>query len=315
MLRKYMVLGLLAGAVTGCATLRESRRQSQSEQDQINAAYNAKDAISLEEWTTAATFLRNRELATAKFVDLRISLLATADCTAFEAAFQPRPVTATNMKGEEWQPSTMVNFGNVAPADKREAIAEALLAKAADCTSAKVFSTRFRKLTRDDEDQWGRRLVALEKKGRPLYEAFRVAMTAGDLEDFEARATYNWLIASKTATDCKAFEEAAADNNNVRSFLLGFYARKGCSEEGVRAARALVTAKTPELRSRACTLMSLMGNTALLPQMKVMAASDPAKDVDPSRRRGSEMWVSYPVRETCQTAIDELRVKALTTQR
>ena len=76
-----------------------------------------------------------------------------------------------------------------------------------------------------------------------------------------------------------------------------------------------VTAKTPELRSRACTLMSLMGNTALLPQMKVMAASDPAKDVDPSRRRGAEVWVSYPVRETCQTAIDELRVKALTTQR
>ena len=101
MLRKYMVLGLLAGAVTGCATLRESRRQSQSEQDQINAAYNAKDAISLEEWTTAATFLRNRELATAKFVDLRISLLATADCTAFEAAFQPHPITTTNIKNKK----------------------------------------------------------------------------------------------------------------------------------------------------------------------------------------------------------------------
>ena len=83
----------------------------------------------------------------------------------------------------------------------------------------------------------------------------------------------------------------------------------------MRAARALVTAKTPELRSRACTLMSLMGNTALLPRMKVMAARDPAKDVDPSRRRGAEVWVSYPVRETCQSAIDELRVKALTTQR
>jgi hypothetical protein len=315
MLRKYVMLGLVVGSVSGCATLRESRRQSQSEQDQINAAYNAKDAISLEEWTTAATFLRNRELAMGKFVDLRIQLLATADCGAFEAAFQPRPVTATNMKGEEWQPSTMVNFGAAAPADKRESIAQALLAKAADCTSAKVFSTRFRQLTREDEDQWGRRLVALEKKGRPLYEAFRVALTAGDLSDFEAQATYNWLIASKTASDCKSFEEAAADNNNVRSFLLGFYARKSCSEEGVRAARALVTAKAPELRSRACTLMSLMGNTALLPQMKHLAASDPAKDVDPSRRRGTEVWVSYPVRETCQTAIEELRVKALTTQR
>ena len=59
----------------------------------------------------------------------------------------------------------------------------------------------------------------------------------------------------------------------------------------------------------------LMGNTALLPQMKVLAASDPAKNVDPSRRRGAEVWVNYPVRETCQTAIDELRIKALTTQR
>lgn len=314
MLRKYVMLGLVV-ATAGCATLRESRRQSQSEVDQINAAFNAKDAISLEEWTTAATFLRNRELATNKFVELRIQLLATADCGAFEAAFQPRPVTATNMKGEEWQPSTMVNFGNVAPADKKEAVAEALLAKAADCTSAKVFSTKFRKLTRDDEDQWGRRLVALEKKGRPVYEAFRVALTSGDLQDFEARATYNWLIASKTATECKSFEEAAANNNDVRSFLLGFYARKGCTEEGVRAARALVTAKSPELRGRACTLMSLMGNTALLPQMKVLAASDPAKNVDPSRRRGAEVWVNYPVRETCQTAIDELRIKALTTQR
>ncbi len=315
MLRKYVMLGLVVGAVSGCATLRESRRQSQSEQDQIKAAYNAKDAISLEEWTTAATFLRNRELARGKFVDLRIQLLATADCGAFEAAFQPRPVTATNMKGEEWQPSTMVNFGAAAPADKRESIAQALLATAADCTSAKLFSTRFRQLTREDDDQWGRRLVALEKKGRPVYEAFRVALTAGDLSDFEAQATYNWLIASKTASDCKSFEEAAADNNNVRSFLLGFYARKSCSEEGVRAARALVTAKAPELRSRACTLMSLMGNTALLPQMKHLAASDPAKDVDPSRRRGTEVWVSYPVRETCKTAIDELRIKALTTQR
>ncbi|MGE0402410.1 MAG: hypothetical protein AB7T06_37255 [Kofleriaceae bacterium] len=314
MLRKYVMLGLIVAAA-GCATLRESQRQNQSEQDQINAAYRAKDAIALEEWTTAATFLRNREMATNLFVDLRLQLLATAECGAFEAAFQPRPVTATNMKGEEWQPSTMVNFGNVAPADKKETIAQALLAKAADCTSAKVFSTRFRKLTRDDEEQWGRRLVALEKKGRPLYEAFRVALTAGDFTDFEARATYNWLIASKTATDCASFEEAAANNNDVRSFLLGFYARKGCSEEGVRAARALVTAKAPELRSRACSLMSLMGNTSLLPQMKVLAASDPAKDVDPSRRRGTEVWVSYPVRETCQAAIDELRVKALTTQR
>lgn len=314
MLRKYVMLGLVVGGVAGCATLRESRRQSQSEQDQINAAFNAKDAISLEEWTTAATFLRNRELATDKFVDLRLQLLATADCTAFEAAFQPRPVTATNMQGEEWQPSTMVNFGAKAPADRREAIAQALLTKAATCTSAKVFSARFRTLTRDDEEQWSRRLVALEKNGRPLYEAFRVALTAGDLSDFEASATYNWLISSKTASDCSAFEEAAADNNDVRSFMLGFYARKGCSEEGVRAARALVTSKAPELRGRACTLMSLMGNTALLPQMKLLAANDPAKDVDPSRRRGSEVWVSYPVRETCQTAIDELRIKSLTTQ-
>ena len=315
MLRKYVMLGLVVGVATGCATLRESRRQSQSEQDQITAAFRAKDAISLEEWTTAATFLRNRELATDKFVELRLQLLATAECSAFEAAFQPRPVTATNMKGEEWQPSTMVNFGAVAPAEKRESIAQALLAKAADCTSAKVFSAKLRPLTRDDDDQWARRLVALEKKGRPLYEAFRVAITAGDLADFEAQATYRWLMASKTAADCKAFEEAAADNNDVRSFLLGFYARKGCTEEGVRAARALVTAKAPELRSRACTLMSLMGNTALLPQMKVLATSDPAKDVDPARRRGTEVWVSYPVRETCQTAIEELRVKALTTQR
>jgi hypothetical protein len=315
MLRKYLMLGLVVGAVAGCATMRESRRQNQSEQDQINAAFRAKDAISLEEWTTAATFLRNREMATEKFVELRLQLLATADCGAFEAAFQPRPVTATNMKGEEWQPSTMVSFGNAAPADKRETIAQALLAKAADCTSAKVFSTRFRSLTRDDEDQWARRLVALEKKGRPLYEAFRVTLTAGDLSDFEANSTYQWLLASKNAIDCKSFEEAAADNNNVRSFLLGFYARKGCTEEGVRAARALVTAKAPELRSRACTLMSMMGNTSLLPQMKVLAASDPAKNVDPTRRRGADAWVSFPVRETCQTAIDELRVKALTTQR
>lgn len=315
MLRKYVVLGLVVAGATGCAAMRESRRQSQSEQDQINAAYRAKDAISLEEWTTAATFLRNRELATGQFIEVRLQQIANVDCTMFEAAFQPRPVTATNMKGEEWQPSTLVNFGTKAPADRREAIAEALLAKAADCTSPKVFSARFRNLTRDDEGAWGRRLVALEKKGRPVYEAFRVAMTAGDLEDFEARATYEWLIASKTATDCQAFEEAAADNNNVRSFLLGFYARKGCAEEGVRAARALVTSKSPELRGRACTLMSLMGNTALLPQMKVLAANDPAKDVDPARRRGSEAWVSYPVRETCQTAIEELRVKVLTTQR
>jgi hypothetical protein len=315
MLRKYVMLGLVVGAVSGCAAMRESRRQSQSEQEQINAAYRAKDAISLEEWTTAATFLRNREMATDKFVELRLQLLATAECSAFEAAFQPRPVTATNMKGEEWQPSTMVNFGAVAPPAKKEAIAQALLAKAADCTSAKVFSTKFRSLTRDDESTWANRLVALEKKGRPLYEAFRVAMTAGDLTDFEAQATYQWLLLSKTATDCKSFEEAAADNNNVRSFLLGFYARKGCTDEGVRAARALVTAKAPELRGRACTLMSLMGNTALLPQMKHLAASDPAKDVDPARRRGADIWVSYPVRETCQTAIDELRVKALTTQR
>lgn len=313
MLRKCLMVGVVV--VAGCATMRESRRQSQSEQDQIAAAYQAKDAVSLEEWMTAATFLRNRELAADRFVEVRLQQVAAVDCTAFEAAFQPRPVTATNMKGEEWQPSTLVSFGGVAPADKREAIAQALLTKAAECTSAKVFSKRFRGLTRDDEDRWARRLVALEKQGRPLYEAFRVAMTAGDLSDFETTATYRWLITSKTATDCKAFEEAAADNNNVRSFLLGFYARKGCSEQGVRAARALVTAKSPELRGRACTLMSLMGNTSLLPQMKVLAASDPAKDVDPARRRGSEVWVSYPVRETCQTAIDELRVKALTTQR
>ncbi len=315
MLRKYVMLGLVVGAMAGCAAMRESRRQSQSEQDQITAAYNAKDAISLEEWTLSASFLRNREMAAEKFVDLRLQLLATADCGAFEAAFQPRPVTATNMKGEEWQPSTMVNFGAVAPANRREAVAQALLDKAAECTSAKVFSTKFRSLTRDDDEAWARRLVTLEKQGRPLYEAFRVALTAGDLSDFEAQATYHWLLVSKTATDCKAFAEAAADNNNVRSFLLGFYARKSCTEEGVRAARALVTAKSPELRSRACTLMSLMGNTALLPQMKVLAASDPAKDVDPTRRRGADVWVSYPVRETCQTAIDELRIKAITTQR
>jgi len=317
-MRKYVKLGLVAGLVAGmagCAAMAESRRQNQAERDQIEAAYRAKDAISLEEWMNAATFLRNREMASSQFIEVRLQQLASSECSTFEAAFQPRAITATNMKGEEWVPSTLVNFGNVAPAEKKATIAQALLAKAADCTSAKVFSAKFRNLTRDDEAKWGERLVMLEKQGRPLYEAFRVALTSGDLSDFEAQATYNWLIATKTATDCKAFEEAAANNNDVRSFLLGFYARKGCTEEGVHAARALVTAKAPALRGRACTLMSLMGNTALLPQMKVLAASDPAKDVDPTRRRGAEAWVSYPVRETCQTAIDELRVKALTTQR
>jgi hypothetical protein len=288
------VVGFLNDAFAG-------RHRFQAEQARIHAAIKARNHVELEDFIHHSEFEKSTTLARKEFLRIRREQLAAASCIEVDRELSSHTGA-----------SNFLEFHERADNDtEKQQIRDEVIAKIADCKSPLLFTTRVL-----GDDIVGKLLVDLERQGKPVFEAFLALVRSPDA-DYVESATFTWLNKTKTAASCPELERNGDVNDGTRDFLLGFYSTKGCRAEAVRTARVLVSSRSSAARMHACNAMRVLGDSSLLPQMRVLADNDTSTHVEAQAYEG---WaytvvvasgVTYPVREACQEAINELRTKAM----
>ena len=290
--------GVLALALVGCGiggyhltkeptpattetTTTSAHSSPKSDRDRIELAYGAKDASTLHELLDIVTDPKNHALARDYYVKLQLEALVALDCDAFFAAFEPQ--------GKRPNPRTA--FSSLT-ADltkpQKTYIASTVLGVAARCHSPQTFQAGIRRiLLSTDDELWADALIAIDKKGLPVYDAF-IATLRSSAHSIDTKLANKWLLATKAAATCHDIETAAKSTDiAVRASLEVFYVQKSCKAEAVRGARELLTSRVTELRARGCSVLLDLGDTSLISEMEQAGRSD----------------------ETCKQAAEELKAK------
>ena len=297
---------VLATLCNGCFIgfindVRASRRAFAEEHAKIDAAIKARNHVDLEDFIYHSDFTEDTKLARKEYLRIRHEQLVASSCDSFEREL----ASSTGA-------SNFLSYHKHAEGeDQQKLLHDEVLAKVVDCKNPRLFT---REVLGDDIV--GKTLVELEQQGKPVYEAFLALVRSAD-GDYVESATFTWLNRTKTASICRELEQNAYDNDGTRDFLLGYYSTKNCRTEAVRVARTLLSSRSSAARMHACNAMRVVGDSSLIPQMRILAENDVSTHVEAQTYEG---WaytvvvaseVTYPVREACQQAINELRTKAM----
>jgi hypothetical protein len=275
---------------------------NRGDRDRIEKAYAAKDARALHELLDIVTDRDNHAVARDYYIKLQLDALLALDCDPFVAAFQP----------VHQHPNPHVEFGALTAdldAKQKAYIMTGVGAIAARCRSALLFSQAIRQVVPTaDEAAWASALVELEHKGMPVSDAFAASLRA--TKSFDGKLAMHWLTASKAVT-CHELDEAARGASiEARAFLVYGYVAKACRAEVVHGARELLTSHVAANRARGCRALREVGDASLTTEMQQLAKSDPARKLEDDR---DGIWTytftTYPVRETCQQALDVLATR------
>jgi hypothetical protein len=194
------------------------------DREAIEKAYAAKDTNALHELLDIVVGKANHALARDLYVKLQLEALVALDCTHFFAAFgpvhgKPNPRTAFAALTPELDP------------EQKQYVAATVLDTAARCKSPLILTDSFHYLVPDSEDAWAAALVAIDKKGVPVYDVFMSALLAST-KHLDGKLIAKWLIATKEPIHCHELSTASkAAEAEVRAGLAEFYAQKGCKAE------------------------------------------------------------------------------------
>jgi hypothetical protein len=300
------LVGCLASSSPETTTAKAPPRADidRGDRDRIERAFAAHDERALHELLDIITDRNNHALASAYYVRLRLDALASLECDAFFAAFQP----------VHQRPNPRTDFGALTAElepRQREYVISTVESIAARCHSPQLFLPMIRRVVPDaDVAAWTDALIALDRKGIPVYDAY-VATLRSSAKGIDTKLVNQWLVATKPATSCHGIEEAARTASpDLRASLIYFYTAKGCRTEVVRSARELLASRVAGFRARGCRALREVGDTSLISEMEQLAKSDPARKLEDDR---DGIWTysyeTFPVRETCQQAIAELQTK------
>ncbi len=297
---------VLATLCNGCVIgfindIRAKNRRFDEERARIDAAIKARNHVELADFIHHSDFVDNTKLARKEYLRIRREQLVAASCDDVEREL------ASSTRADNF----LSYHERADDEDQQKQLRAEVLAKLADCRSPRLFTVE---VLRDDIV--GQTLVDLERQGKPVFEAF-LALARSPEGDYVESATFTWLTNTKTAAVCSELEQNAYDNDGTHDFLLGFYSTKNCRPEAVRAARRLLSSRRSAARMHACNAMRVVGDSSLIPQMRVLAENDVSTHVE---AHAYATWaytvvvasgVTYPVREACQQTINELRTKAM----
>jgi hypothetical protein len=180
---------------------------------------------------------------------------------------------------------------------------------AARCHSPLLFSQAIHQVVPSaDETAWTASLIELERKGISANDAFAASLRGS--KSFDAKLALHWLTASKQVT-CHELDEAARGATaEGRAFLVYGYVAKACRAEVVHGARELLASRVATNRARGCRALREVGDASLMTEMQQLAKSDPARKLEDDR---DGIWTytftTFPVRETCQQALDVLATR------
>jgi len=189
----------------------------------IEKAFANRDSRTLRELVEVTTG-DDQAIAREHYVRIELDALVALDCDAFVAAFEPI----------KRRPNPRTEFGGLTTQLEPRAkayIASQVLGVAARCRSPLAFSPTIRRAAPDADDaMWADALVALDRKGLPVYDAFLRALKSPAAQIDPALANA-WLVATRS---CRELDVAHVANPNARASLAYFHDQKGCPERVAR---------------------------------------------------------------------------------
>ncbi|WAS99169.1 hypothetical protein [Nannocystis punicea] len=188
-----------------------------------------------------------------------------------------------------------------------------LVRKFAECGQAAVmFGQDLRIRWLDDS------MVTLDKEGVDLFGQFVGFIGAGD-KAYEgesgvqqANRMARWLVAVNDASRCPTLDAAMPKvAPEARGEFVWFYYEAGCGAQAVPHAQKALLAEQYGFRIQACDVLGKYGDASALEALNTLAETDPYK-AEREVRTSSGMVaieVYYPVRERCQAATGQLRLR------
>jgi hypothetical protein len=297
-------------ASTGCLEALQkhnAERHTEARRQQIEDACRSKDEARLDQILRTESDRENHARANECYVGLKTDALVTADCPSFKAAFED--ISHREGRTVITKRNPMTDFGpKLADLAKpqRAPLLWRIVDKAASCKATDVlFASRGRRFI-DDERDWVDLYAELERQGAPLFAYLIEYLTQGH-DSIEPRSVVAWLDRTKGAEQCGQLEVASRNDDLARANLLFFFVRKGCKPQAHAVANELLGSSAAAFRARACFALRDIGDRSLVSKMKLLAERDVARELEAEY---TGLWVipyvSYPVREACQSALNTL---------
>lgn len=311
--RLSIVFLSLLVATTGCIDALKQHneaRNAAARGTRIDAACAARDVAALDEMQRYEPNHVNHARALDCFLRLKVEALEALECPAFAAAFEDE----VHMEGQTQvthrnDQSSLASYLTDQPVDRVAAIHTRIARKALGCRAASVlFSQRRVTLGGGDgsegSEAWARVFASLDQPG--LY-GLLVSYVRRTHDSLASQSIVTWLDQTHGAAQCGELEGATRHSENLRADLLYFFVRKHCKREAHAVASELLASPAAGFRARACMALRDLDDRSELSRMQLLATRDTARELEAGY---SGFWVigyvSFPVREACQEAINQL---------
>lgn len=235
--------------------------------------------------------------------EIKVAALLGADCETWNATFDPLD------KGQKLD-RTVALSAYTDEAERTEK-AQSLAKKALQCGTTRFLLGTYRPA--EDGVKWAPIIDGLDRDR--VYELFRDDLKAktGIVASGQASLAISWLLRSQEKDRCAELESITRDAKKPhpwRGVLLPFFSKKQCTAQAKQVATELLASSFADDRMDACRALQDMNDKSQLGKMKRLAETDPARSLE---RERSGFWeyafVTYPVRETCQAAVNQLEMR------
>ena len=302
---------------TGClealqkhnAEVRAERRHGK-----IEAACKERNTDELREAMKNEPDHENLVLAKRCHAQIKLDELLATDCPTFSDAFAKR-IRRQEGKSEISSRNPLIDFSVESFAGEEQLDKLELLAnKARTCNDTNVLFGYDGHAVAGWE-LWAAVLDRLDEANHDVYPLLVRYLQEDDRTRPSAPDSVvivRWLRKSQDASKCPKLEAVTRGKHltSIRADLLYFFAGRSCKREVSAVAGELLASPLARHRMDACFALRDAGDTSHVGKMRRLAQTDTARAVEEAKARfWTYAYVTYPVREACQQALNELELK------
>ena len=306
------MLAVTAITSVGClGALQHSNetRHTAARSQRIEAACAAKDLDALDWKKHYEPDQKNRERMQTCFLGIKTERLVALECPAFTQAFEWIEAMDGSVKVSKRNPlSDFASDLTDQSAAQVDAVRLPILEKAVACRAGGVLFSDLRVGLGDQG--WDRAFDAAEHKGLHLYPLL-LSYVRGAHTRLKTEHIVGWLARTQGAKQCGELAEVTRNDENLRADMLYFFVQKGCKSAAHSVAAELLASPAAGYRARGCMALRDLGDRSEMSRMRLLASRDTARALESG---STGFWlvtfVTYPVREACQDALNQLELKA-----
>ena len=276
--------------------------------DTIDTACRSRDADGLKEVLRKESNPENHKLAKRCYVDIKVADLLATDCPAFHNAYTERASTQEgSVTVTRKNPLIDFDFQGLSKEEVHERLV-AMAQKARGCNDTHILfgagGAGFDAAVLREIDE-GHQLY-------PLLIGYLKQSAKHRPSVPDSYLIVNWLRSTQTAAQCAELEAVTRSDvlTPIRADILYFFARHRCKPQVRAVAGELLASPIARHRIDACYALRDTGDQTHAAKMRRLAQTDTARSIEEAQKGfWTYAYITYPVREACQSALNELELK------